>query len=115
MSIELNDIKYFALNLCDLTKLSPVELLLIQNKISSREIIKINKNIDGDAILLRSTIKDNYWDSRKQQEQKNQLKATCELIWKFSRVRSYYSKNGKKFYAFINHKKNASGEIQNDN
>ncbi len=66
MSIELNDIKYFALNLCDLTKLSPVELLLIQNKISSREIIKINKNIDGDAILLRSTIKDDYWGSRNQ-------------------------------------------------
>ena len=82
---NLEDIKYFALNLCDLTKLNPVELLLVQDKISSRELIHLNDNIEGTAVLLRSTIiETDYKNSRK-------------LIWKFSRVRSYYSKTGKFF------------------
>jgi len=97
ISSNLNDVEYFALNLCDLTKLSPVELLLVRDKISSREIIKINDNIDGTIVLLRSTIKNDYSNSYKQ-KQRNQLKTTCELIWKYSKVRSYYSKNGNKFY-----------------
>lgn len=97
ISTKLEDIKYFAVNLSDLTKLSPVELMLVQKKISSREVIHMNKNLDGTAVLLRSTIKNDYSNSHKQ-KQKIQLKATCELLWKFSRVRSYYSKNGSKFY-----------------
>ena len=97
ISTKLDDIEYFALNLSDLTGLNSVELLLVRNKISSRELIKINKNIDGTAVLLRSTIKSDYRDSHKQ-KQKTQLKATCELLWRYSKVRSYYSKNGRKFY-----------------
>jgi hypothetical protein len=97
ISSNLSDVEYFGVNLCDLTKLSLVELLLVRDKIASREIIKINNNIDGTIVLLRSTIMDDYSNSRKQR-QKTQLKATCELIWKYSKVRSYYSKNGNKFY-----------------
>jgi len=82
ISSNLSDVEYFGLNLCDLTTLSPVELLLVRDKISSREIIKINNNIDGTIILLRSTIKNDYSNSCKQ-KQKSQLKATCELIWKY--------------------------------
>ncbi|MBY8988290.1 MAG: hypothetical protein KGD61_07540 [Candidatus Lokiarchaeota archaeon] len=96
ISANLNEIECFGLNLCDLSKLSPVELLLVQDKISSRELVKINDNIDGTVVLLRSTIKNNYSNSNNN-KQKTQLKATCELIWKYSRVRSYYSKNGRKF------------------
>ena len=97
ISTKLDDIEYFALNLSDLTGLNSVQLLLVRNKISSRELIKINKNIDGTAVLLRSTIKSDYRDSHKQ-KQKTQLKATYELLWRYSKVRSYYSKNGRKFY-----------------
>ena len=99
LSTNLDEIEHFAINLSDLTRLSPVELLLVQDKISSRELIHINNQIDGTGVLLRSTIKGyDYQDSHKQ-KQKTQLIATCELIWKYSRVRSYYrKKNGKKFY-----------------
>ena len=98
ITTKLDDIEYFALNLCDLTKLTPVELLLVRDKISSRELIHLNNNIDGTAVLLRSTINGNDLRNSRKQKQKTQLKATCELIWKYSRVRSYYSKSGKKFY-----------------
>lgn len=99
ISTKLDDAEYFALNLCDLTKLNPVELLLVQDKISSRELIHLNDNIDGTAVLLRSTIKGYDYKNSHKQKQMNQLKATCELIWKYSKVRSYYcKKNGKKFY-----------------
>jgi len=96
---KLDDVEYFALNVCDLTRLSPAELLLIRDKISSRELIQINNQIDGTAVLLRSTIKGCDYRNSHLEKQKTQLKATCELIWKYSRVRSYYrKKNGKKFY-----------------
>ncbi len=98
ITTNLDHIEYFALNLCDLTKLNPVELLLVQDKISSREIVKINNSIDGDAVLLRSTIKGYDYKNSHKQKQLTQLKATCELIWEHSKVRSYYSKTGKKFY-----------------
>ena len=98
MSCDANEIMYFAVNVSDLSSLTPIELLLVQGKISSREIVQINKsNIDGSAVLLRSTIKNDYTNSFRER-QNSQLKATCELLWKFSKVRSYYSKNGKKFY-----------------
>ena len=98
MSCKADEIKYFAVNVSDLSSLKPVELLLVQGKISSREIVQVNKSsIDGSAVLLRSTIKNDYANSFRER-QNSQLKATCELLWKFSRVRSYYSKNGKKFY-----------------
>ena len=99
ITTNLDNIEYFALNLSDLTKLSPVELLLVKDKISSRELIKINNQIDGTAVLLRSTIKGCDYRNFHLEKQKIQLKATCELIWKYSRVRSYYQKkNSKKFY-----------------
>ena len=98
MSCDTDETIYFAVNIVDLSSLKPVELLLVQGKISSREIVQINKsNIDGSAVLLRSTIKNDYTNSFKKR-QNAQLMATCELLWKFSGVRSYYSKNGKKFY-----------------
>ena len=96
---KLDDAELFAVNLSDLTKMHPVELSLVQDKISSWELIEINKNIDGTAVLLRSTIKEYDYKNSHKQKQKTQLKATCELIWKYSRVRSYYrKKSGKKFY-----------------
>ena len=99
ISTKLDDVEYFALNVCDLTRLSPAELLLVQDKISSRELIKISKQIDGTAVLLRSTIKGYDYRNSHLEKQKIQLKAMCELIWKYSRVRSYYrKKNQKKFY-----------------
>ncbi len=99
ISTNLDDVEYFALSISDLTKLTPVELLLVQDKISSRELIHLNDNIDGTAVLLRSTIKGCDYRNSHLEKQKTQLKATCELIWKYSRVRSYYrKKNGKKFY-----------------
>jgi len=98
ITTNLNNIEHFALNLSDLTKLNPVELLLIQDKISSRELIHLNAQVDGTAVLLRSTIKGYDYRNSHLERQKTQLKATCELIWKYSKVRSYYSKNGKKFY-----------------
>ncbi len=99
ITTKLDDIEYFALNLCDLTKLSPVELMLVQNKISSRELIQLNNHIDGTIIILRSSIKEYDYRNSHLEKQKTQLKATCELIWKHSKVRSYYrKKNGKKFY-----------------
>jgi len=98
VSCDADEIMYFAVNIMDLSSLNPVELLLVQGKISSREIVQISKsNIDGSAVLLRSTIKNDYTSSFKKR-QNSQLKATCELLWKFSKVGSYYSKNGKKFY-----------------
>ena len=100
MSCDTDEVKYFAVNVMDLSRLKPVELLLVQGKLSSREVVQINKsNIDGSAVLLRSTIKNDYTNSYKKR-QNTQLKATCELLRKFSKVRSYYSKNGKKFYQF---------------
>ena len=99
ISTNLSDIEYFAINLSDLTKLNPVELLLIQDKISSRELIHLNDHFDGTGVLLRSTIKGYDYRDSHLEKQKTQLIATCELIWKYSRVRSYYrKKNGKKFY-----------------
>ncbi len=99
ISTNLDDAEFFAINLSDLTKMNPVELLLVQDKISSRELIKINNQIDGTAVLLRSTIKGYDYRNSHLEKQKIQLKATCELIWKYSRVRSYYrKKNSKKFY-----------------
>ena len=66
VSTNLDEIEHLAINLSDLTKLSPVELLLVQDKISSRELIYINNQIDGTGVLLRSTIKGyDYRDSRK--------------------------------------------------
>ena len=54
MSCDLNDIMYFAVNIMDLTRLNPVELLLVNKKISSRQIVRVNKNkIEGDAVILR--------------------------------------------------------------
>ena len=100
MNYNTDENMYFAVNVMDLSSLKPVELLLVQGKISSRKIVQISKsNIDGSAVLLRSTIKNDYTNSFKKR-QNTQLKATCELLWKFSKVRSYYSKNGKKFYQF---------------
>ena len=98
ITTKLDDIEYFSLNLCDVTRLSPVELLMVKDKISSRELIRLNNKIDGTAILLRSTIKGYDYKNSHKQKQKIQLKATCELLWKYSKVRSYYSKTGKKFY-----------------
>ena len=98
ITTNLDDIEYFAFNLCDLTKLNPVELFLVQDKISLRELIHLNDQIEGTAVLLRSTIKGYDYKNSHKEKQKTQLKATCELIWKYSRVRSYYSKRGKKFY-----------------
>ena len=98
MSCSVDEIKYFAVNIVDLSSLKPVELLLVQGKFSSREIVQISKSsVDGSEVLLRSTIKNDYTSSFKER-QNLQLQATCELLWKFSKVRSYYSKNGKKFY-----------------
>jgi len=98
VSYKADEIMYYAVNLVDLSRLKPVELLLVREKISSREIVQVDKDsIDGSAVILRSTIKNDYTDSYKRR-QNSQLKATCELLWKFLRVRSYYSKNGKKYY-----------------
>ena len=98
ITTKLDDIEHFALNLSDITRLNPEELLLIQDKISSRELIHINNQIDGTIVLLRSNIKEYDYRNSHKKKQKTQLKATCELLWKYSKVRSYYSKTGKKFY-----------------
>jgi len=99
ITTKLDDAEFFAVNLSDLTKMHPVELSLVQDKISSRELIQINKKIDGTAVLLRSTIKGHDYRNSHVEKQKTQLKATCELLWEYSNVRSYYrKKNGKKFY-----------------
>jgi hypothetical protein len=100
MSCETEEILFFAANICDLSKLNPVQLLLVKDKVSSREIIHLDKNkIDSAIVLMRSTIKNDYNNSFKKR-QNAQLKATCELLWKYCGVRTYYSKNGKKFYKF---------------
>ena len=57
ITTKLDDAEFFAVNLSDLTKMNPVELSLVQDKISSRELIQINDQVDGTAVLLRSTIK----------------------------------------------------------
>jgi hypothetical protein len=101
MLSETEKIEFFGANICDLSRLSPVQLLLVKNKISSREVIHINKKIDGDIVLLRSTIKDDHdYRNSYKKRQNAQLKATCELLWKYSQVRTYYSTTGKKFYQF---------------
>lgn len=100
MSYDPSEITYFAVNVMDLSRFKPVELLLFQKKISSRQIVQMSKNkIDGSVVLLRSTIKNNCTNSFKKR-QNSQLKATCELLWEFSKVRTYYSKNGDTFYQF---------------
>ena len=99
MSCETEEILFFAANICDLSKLNPVQLLLVKDKISSREIVHINNNIDGSIVLLRSTIKNDYKDLFRKR-QNAQLKATYELLWKYNGVRTYHSTNGKKFYKF---------------
>ena len=58
MSYNADQVKYFAVNVADLSRLKPVELLLVQGKISSKEVVQVNKShIDGSAVLLRSTLK----------------------------------------------------------
>lgn len=100
MSCETEEVRFFAANIIDLSKLNPVQLLLVKDKISSREIIHLNKKqLDGSIVLLRSTIKDDYRNSFKKR-QNTQLKATCELLWKFCNIRMYYSINCKKWYLF---------------
>ena len=39
ITTKLDDAEFFAINLSDLTKMDPVELLLVKDKISSRELI----------------------------------------------------------------------------
>jgi len=100
MSCETEEIQFFAANIVDLSKLNPVQLLLVKDKISSREIIHLDKKrIDGSIVLLRSTIKNDHRNSFKNR-QNTQLKATCELLWEYSKVRTYFSKNGKTFHQF---------------
>jgi len=66
MSCETEEIRFFAANIVDLSKLNPVQLLLVKDKISSREIIHLDKKkIDSSIVLLRSTIKDDYRNSFK--------------------------------------------------
>lgn len=99
ITTNLDHIEYFALDLSDLTKLSPVELLLVRDKISTRELIHLNGNIDSTIVILRSNIRQYDYRNSHLEKQKTQLKATCELLWKYSNVRSYYrNKNNKKFY-----------------
>lgn len=99
---ETEDIRFFGANVLDLSNLSPVQLLLVKDKISSREIIHLDqKKIDSSIVLLRSTIKDDHdYKNVFKKRQATQLKATCELLWKYCQVRTYYSTNGKKFYQF---------------
>ena len=79
MNCETHETTYYAVNIADLSSLRPVELLLVQGKISSREIVQISKSsVDGSAVLLRSTLKNDYTNSFKER-QNSQLKATCEL------------------------------------
>lgn len=100
MSCETEEIRFFAANVVDLSKLSPVQLILVKDKISSREIIHLNKKkIDGSIVLLRPTIKNDYRSSF-EKRQNAQLKATCELLWKYCKVRTYYSINCKKWHQF---------------
>ncbi len=98
MSINLSGVRYFAANICDLTKLSPIELLLVNNKIDSLPPINIKKNqIDGSAVILRSTLENDY-SSDFRERQLRQLYCTCILLEEKCRVRTYYSKNGKSFF-----------------
>ena len=84
-----------------LSRLNPVQTLLVSDKISSREIIHLNKKLDGSIVLLRSTLKNDHdYHNSFKKRQNAQLKATCELLWEYSKVRTYYSTNGKKFYQF---------------
>jgi len=43
MICETEEIQFFAANICDMSKMSPVQLLLVKDKISSREIIHLDK------------------------------------------------------------------------
>lgn len=54
MSCETEEIQFFAANICDMSRLSPVQLLLVKDKISSREIIHLDrKKIDSSIVLLK--------------------------------------------------------------
>lgn len=102
MSCETEEIQFFGANICDLSRLNPVQLLLVKDKISSREIIHLDKKkIDSSIVLLRSTIKsDHDYKNNFKNRQTTQLKATCELLWKYCHVRTYYSNNCKKWHQF---------------
>lgn len=102
MSCDTEDIRFFGANITDLSRLSPVQLLLVKDKISSREINHIDKKkADSSIVLLRSNIKDDYDDRNSfKKRQTMQLKATCELLWKYCQVRTYYSINCKKWHQF---------------
>lgn len=97
---NLSEINYFAVNIMDLTQLSPIELLIVQDKIESHSIITISNNkIDGQAVLLRSNLPtDQSLDFST--KQKRQLFATCQLLAEYNQVRTYYSKNGRSFHPF---------------
>ena len=98
MSINLTEIKYLAVNILDLARLNPIQLLLVDDKIDSFPPIDINKNqIDGSAVILRSTLKNDY-SSDFRERQLRQLYCTCILLEEKYRVRTYYSKNGKSFF-----------------
>jgi hypothetical protein len=102
MICETEKVRFFAANVCDLSRLSPVQLLIVKDKISSREIIHLNrKQIDSSIVLLRSTIKsDHDYNNSFKKKQNTQLKATCEVLWKFCNVRTYYSINCRKWHLF---------------
>jgi len=98
MSITLAEIKYFAVNLADLTRLNSIELLLVKDKIDSLPPIDTNKNqLDGSAVILRSTLENDYSHDFRER-QLRQLYCTCILLEEKCRVRTYYSKNGKSFF-----------------
>ena len=102
MICETEEIQFFGANICDLSKVSPVQLLLVKDKISSREIIHLDKKkIDSSIVLLRSTIENDHdYRNNIKKRQNTQLKATCELLWKYCNVRTYYSNNLKKWHIF---------------
>lgn len=95
--ISLSEVKYFSVNISDLTTLNPIQLLLIKNKIDSFPPVEVRKDqIDGFAVILRSTLKNDY-SKDIELRQKRQLYATCQILAEKCNVRSYYSKNGRSF------------------
>jgi len=93
----IDNISHFAVNISDLTRLNKIELLLISDKIDSHSKVIAEKNkFDGSAVLLHSTLQNDYSDNFKQR-QKQQLYQTCRLLTEKCNCRCYYTRNGKTF------------------
>ncbi len=105
--MDISKILYFAVNVSDLTRLNKQQSILINDKLTNRQVNVRKSAFDDGAVLLKPTVPNECSGDITGNQQ---LYATCEILSseKYS-VRSYYSTNGKAFHQFKFEKKVSIG------